>query len=399
MHYEIAQIATPQPQCRRAHYVGKLAIVAVNQTSTVLETAYPRHLPRWPSTQHTLRLPVQHYALPHELRCRTTSRYLFVLLLRLFVAIVGYINNLQLRSLLNLNPFRATPPRNYNPQKLAANHQAAAIRPASQTPTYSYDDNHLNYDAPCNLRQQPYKRKRQSRPFCLNEMSLYRGYFAPGAVDPKGLEVYDGEWEIEDHGVHGLHDFNIQAVAYPMSGFYKEIPAGWPIKQVAHIKRSKAAADNACALNCVGNPSGWVLKERKKKIKISIGVSTGKTFTYADIGLVQNHFGWSYYNWNVERGLVYDVYDYELTEYYCHCCGVNNLLILNPSYYVPARKKAPDFPDRQAFATQVSGKNFKWGTPEENGDKRSSLTEKEWDLKESSVINDFDQAFQGESND
>ena len=148
MHYEIAQIATPQPQCRRAHYVGKLAIVAVNQTSTVLETAYPRHLPRWPSTQHTLRLPVQHYALPHELRCRTTSRYLFLLLLRLFVAIVGYINNLQLRSLLNLNPFRATPPRNYNPQKLAANHQAAAIRPASQTPTYSYDDNHLNSTPP-----------------------------------------------------------------------------------------------------------------------------------------------------------------------------------------------------------------------------------------------------------
>ena len=203
MHYEIAQIATPQPQCRRAHYVGKLAIVAVNQTSTVLETAYPRHLPRWPSTQHTLRLPVQHYALPHELRCRTTSPYLFVLLLRLFVAIVGYINNLQLRSLLNLNPFRATPPRNYNPQKLAANHQAAAIRPASQTPTYSYDDNHLNYDAPCNLRQQPYKRKRQSRPFCLNEMSLYRGYFSPNGVDPNGSVV------IYVHGIgpsqHRLH--------------------------------------------------------------------------------------------------------------------------------------------------------------------------------------------------
>ena len=198
MHYEIAQIATPQPQCRRAHYVGKLAIVAVNQTSTVLETAYPRHLPRWPSTQHTLRLPVQHYALPHELRCRTTSRYLFVLLLRLFVAIVGYINNLQLRSLLNLNPFTATPPRNYNPQKLAANHQAAAIRPASQTPTYSYDDNHLNYDAPCNLRQQPYKRKRQSRPFCLNEMSLYRAYFAPGMVDPWGLHFEDEEFKHEE---------------------------------------------------------------------------------------------------------------------------------------------------------------------------------------------------------
>ena len=48
-------------------------------------------------------------------------------------------------------------------------------------------DSHLSYDAPCSLRQQPYKRKRQSHPFCLNGMSLYRAYFVPGGMDPSGL--------------------------------------------------------------------------------------------------------------------------------------------------------------------------------------------------------------------
>ena len=134
MRYEIAQIVPQNAQCQRNYHVGNLAIVAVNPTSTLLETAYPRHLyPHWQTTQHTLQLPVQYYDLLHQLRCRTTSRYLFVLLLRLLVAIVGYINNLQLRSLLNLNPFRATPPRNYDPPKSAASHQAAANQPASQT--------------------------------------------------------------------------------------------------------------------------------------------------------------------------------------------------------------------------------------------------------------------------
>ena len=103
MCYEIARIVPAKSQCQRNYHVGNLAIVAVNPTYTLLETAFPRHLyPHWQTTQHTLQLPVQYYDLLHQLRCRTTSRYLFVLLLRLLVAIVGCINNLQLRSLLNL---------------------------------------------------------------------------------------------------------------------------------------------------------------------------------------------------------------------------------------------------------------------------------------------------------
>ena len=46
MHYEIAQLVGSQIQYQRNNHVGKLAIVAVNQTSVSEDPDYNRHLSR-----------------------------------------------------------------------------------------------------------------------------------------------------------------------------------------------------------------------------------------------------------------------------------------------------------------------------------------------------------------